>query len=320
MILLFAIISSYIIIISWNNNNFLYANSMMMVLQQQHSSLSLTQRKDWNIYNLQKKYHDSGGILYKPSVLTSTEYNTIVNDLQSSMMDDDDNNIILKEEDESLSFATNRIGAQISNESEIYRVISCKEGSLCTLVNNLADYVVEGDDDDGLGGRHNEGDDDDMPESERRRSELGKMVLAPDIPIEVSVFLCVCAVRTTTYACIANNIHDLHSRVSLLSPISIYGTISIRSVCTNKRELGWNGTLMMYCTTLNKLRLCIQLIIHQIVPHCGVLMTNSNKNNNVNHYCQQQIMMVNSRSRRRSKSTASTTTIYNLFKQHQTRH
>ena len=68
---------------------------MMMELQQQHSSLSLTQRnKDWNIYNLQKKYHDSGGILYKPSVLTSTEYNTIVNDLQSSMMDDDDNNII----------------------------------------------------------------------------------------------------------------------------------------------------------------------------------------------------------------------------------
>ena len=112
----------------------------------------------------------------------------------------DDNNIILKEEDESLSFATNRIGAQISNESEIYRVISCKEGSLCTLVNNLADYVVEGDDDDDLGGRHNEGDDDDMPESERRRSELGKMVLAPDIPIEVCcVLVCVCAVRTTTY-------------------------------------------------------------------------------------------------------------------------
>ena len=200
MILLFAIISSYIIIISWNNN--LYANSKMMVLQrqqQQHSS-SLPQRnKDWNIYNLQKKYHQSGGILYKQSVLTSAEYNTIVNDLQSSMMDDDDNNIILKEEDESLSFATNRMGAQISNESEIYRVISCKEGSLCTLVNNLADYVVEGDDDDGLGGRHNEGDDDDMPESERRRSELGKMVLAPDIPIEVCcVLVCVCAVRTTT--------------------------------------------------------------------------------------------------------------------------
>ena len=194
MILLFAIISSYIIIISWNNNNFLYANSMMMVLQQQHSSSSLTQQNDWNIYNLQKKYHQSGGILYKQSVLTSAEYNTIVNDLQSLLMDD--NNIILKEEDESLSFATNRIGAQISNESEIYRVISCKEGSLCTLVNNLADYVVEGD---GLGGRHNEGDDD-MPESERSddasRSELGKMVLAPDIPIEVCcVLVCVMCVQ-----------------------------------------------------------------------------------------------------------------------------
>lgn len=199
MILLFAIISSYIIIISWNNN--LYANSKMMVLQrqqQQHSS-SLPQRnKDWNIYNLQKKYHQSGGILYKQSVLTSAEYSTIVNNLQSLMMDDDDN-IILKEEDESSSFATNRIGAQISNESEIYRVISCTEGSLCRLVNNLADYVVEGGDDDGLGGRHNDVGDDDMPEtsersddaSRRGRIELGKMVLAPDIPIEVCLFLCV---------------------------------------------------------------------------------------------------------------------------------
>ena len=92
-----------------------------MMVSKQHPS----QQKDWNIYNLQKKYHQSGGILYKQSVLTSTEYNAIINDLQSSLMNDNDDNnkLTLKEEDESSSFATNRIGAQISNESEIYRVL-----------------------------------------------------------------------------------------------------------------------------------------------------------------------------------------------------
>ena len=174
---------------------------MIVSKQQQHPS----QQKDWNIYNLQKKYHQSGGILYKQSVLTSTEYNTIINDLQSSLMNDNnDNKLTLKEEDESSSFATNRIGAQISNESEIYRVLSCTEGSLCTLVNNLADYEIECNVGDDLGERrhNNEDKDDDFFENERSdasrkrlRSELGKMVLAPDIPIEV----CVCDVRTTTW-------------------------------------------------------------------------------------------------------------------------
>ena len=76
-------------------------------------------------------------------------------------------NLKMMDEKES-SFATNRIGAQISESSEIYKVLSCEEGSMCRLVNSLAD-----------------GDD----KSDVDRGEvLGKMVLAPDIPIEVTSY------------------------------------------------------------------------------------------------------------------------------------
>ena len=120
---------------------------------------SQSQTKDWALYSLQQQYRRSGGILYKQSILTPQEYNTIVNELQS--MD-----LMLKDEETS-SFASNRIGAIISKESEVYRVLSCEDGSLSCLINALAD----GDDDD-----------DDKRGREKAR---GKMVVAPDIPCEV---------------------------------------------------------------------------------------------------------------------------------------
>ena len=123
---------------------------------------SQSRTKDWALYSLQQQYRRSGGILYKQSVLTPQEYNTIVNELQS--MD-----LMLKDEETS-SFASHRIGAIISKESEVYRVLSCEDGSLSCLINALSD----GDDDDD--------DDDDERGREKAR---GKMVVAPDIPCEV---------------------------------------------------------------------------------------------------------------------------------------
>lgn len=114
---------------------------------------------DWKLYTLQQKYKRSGGILYKQSILTPDEYTSILNELQSM-------NLIMKDEKES-SFASNRVGAEIINESEIYKILSSEDGSLCRLINSLADADMVDDDDD-VGG-------------------IGKMILAPDIPIEVSM-------------------------------------------------------------------------------------------------------------------------------------
>lgn len=103
-----------------------------------------------------------------------------MNELQSMKLN-------LMEESES-SFATNRVGAQIASDSEIYRVLSdcvCGDddkgdipgmegrGSLCRLINTLADgdWNEDGENDSGREGK-----------------EIGKMVLAPDIPIEIRVY------------------------------------------------------------------------------------------------------------------------------------
>ena len=102
---------------------------------------------DWDLYNLKQQYNKAGGILYKQSVLKPREYKVIIDELLSMKFD-------LLDEDESLSFAKNRSGAQIPIDTDIYRVLSSKEGSLCQLVNSLFDGE-------------------------------GESVLAPDIPIEV---------------------------------------------------------------------------------------------------------------------------------------
>ena len=106
---------------------------------------------DWDLYNLRQQYKKAGGILYKQSVLKPHEYKVIIDELQSMKLE-------MVDEDESLSFATNRSGAQIPIDTEIYNVLSNKEGSLCRLVNSLFD-------------------------SEGKKGE--SVVLAPDVPVEV---------------------------------------------------------------------------------------------------------------------------------------
>jgi len=112
---------------------------------------------DWKAYALQQKYKKAGRMLYKQSILSPREYSIIQRELKSTF-----NNLKMKEENES-SFATNRVGATISEDSDVWRVLSCEEGSLCRLINCLAD------------GDGNDGDE----------KDTGKMILAPDIPIEV---------------------------------------------------------------------------------------------------------------------------------------
>jgi len=111
---------------------------------------------DWDLYNMQQQYKKAGGILYKQSVLKPHEYKVITDELQSMKL-------AMIDEDESLSFATNRSGAQIPIDADIYRVLSSKEGSLCRLVNSLFD-------------------------SEGKKGESA--VLAPDIPVEVCSCMC----------------------------------------------------------------------------------------------------------------------------------
>ena len=56
----------------------------------------------------------------------------------------------------------------IEKDSDVYQILSWEGGSLCRLVNCLAE-----EDDDGC----DEGED------------LGRMILSPDIPIEVSFYV-----------------------------------------------------------------------------------------------------------------------------------
>jgi hypothetical protein len=122
-----------------------------------HNNHADSQMIDWAQYSLRQSYKKAGGILYKQSILTPAEFNAV-------QMAIDQMNLKLTDEKES-SFATNRMGAVIEKDSDVYRILSCSEGSLCRLVNGLADD----DDADGSDGE-----------------ELGKMILSPDIPIEVS--------------------------------------------------------------------------------------------------------------------------------------
>ena len=113
-----------------------------------------TPTTDWTQYSLRQSYKKAGGILYKQSLLSPTEFHAvqlaITNQLATSLK--------LSDEKES-SFATNRMGAVIERDSDVYTIFGCADGSLCRLVNSL----VEGEEED-----------------------LGRMILSPDIPIEVS--------------------------------------------------------------------------------------------------------------------------------------
>ena len=122
---------------------------------------------NWAEYSLRQSYKKSGGILYKQSVLTPTEFTTVQNEIHNLI---NDNKLKLVDEKES-SFATNRIGAVLDRNSEVYKVFSYDEGSICRLVNTLVD------------------NDDHDAKSEKDDLLLGsRMILSPDIPIEIRIY------------------------------------------------------------------------------------------------------------------------------------
>jgi hypothetical protein len=126
----------------------------------------------WANYSLRQSYKKAGGILYKQSILTPAEFSALKDAIDDMLLQD-----TLKLTDEkSSSFATNRMGAVIEKESDVYQILSAEDGSLCRLVNCL----VEEEEDEETTDGNNVGED------------LGEMILSPDIPIEVSLLLDAC--------------------------------------------------------------------------------------------------------------------------------
>ena len=124
----------------------------------------------WANYSLRQSYKKSGGILYKQSILTSAEFSALRDAIDDMLLQD-----TLKLTDEkSSSFATNRMGAVIEKDSNVYQILSAEDGSLCRLVNCLVEEDEETTD------GNNEGE------------EMGEMILSPDIPIEVRLLLVAC--------------------------------------------------------------------------------------------------------------------------------
>lgn len=104
---------------------------------------------DWNLFNLKQQYKKSGGILYKQSLLSPEEYNAIVMELS---------NLDLNVQDElKSSFANNRMGCTIGRETGIRKILSDENGSLLKFVSSLEDNCD------------------------------GRLRVAPEIPVEVSV-------------------------------------------------------------------------------------------------------------------------------------
>jgi hypothetical protein len=190
---------------------------------------------DWAQYSLRQTYKKAGGILYKQSVLTPTEFTAVQMAIEQL-------NLKLTEEKES-SFATNRIGAVIEKESDVYKILSCDEGSLCRLANGLA-YGDDVDNDDG---------------SNEKEEDLGKMILSPDIPIEVSH-------------------HNTIATDGEIIIVQLTTTIShayFRFESTKKQKLAWNGTLTTsFIKTQNRSRWCLHWKILPIVVPCGDRMIN----------------------------------------------
>jgi len=118
-----------------------------------HSSppTTSTTQDYWKLRTQRRQYERDNKILYVKSALTPSEFATISSEL-SFMMQTDSNMMPMQEEDASSSFATNRIGARVPTNSNIYNNI----GSVCRLVNGLYDNT--------------------------------EMILAPNIPIEVRVY------------------------------------------------------------------------------------------------------------------------------------
>ncbi len=141
---------------------------------------------DWENYQLCQNYKKAGGILYKQSILTPWEFEIISSELNKLLRNYDENNYrhrnsnksssnknaqnLKLENEDSSSFATNRIGAQIGKDTEIYRVLSSDEGSLSKLINILEGAKMVGTEDE---------------DGDLAQNGNVKLVLAPDIPVEV---------------------------------------------------------------------------------------------------------------------------------------
>ena len=145
-------------------------------------------------------------------------------------------------DEKSSSFATNRMGAVIEKDSDVYQILSAEDGSLCRLVNCLVEVDEETD-------GKNEGE------------ELGEMILSPDIPIEVSLLL---VMRCLLQSLILHYSIPLLTRYQLAKLTTPTMIILHQNTQTNNmhrfestknQRQEWDGTLMISSIKIqNRLR------------------------------------------------------------------
>ena len=118
----------------------------------------------WQKYNTKEKQYvkqfKKYGIIYKTSVLTNKEFNTVKSELLSLSLD------LIKETTSSV--AHNRMGAQLPSDCEIIKMLSSKEGSFMKLINEIA------------GDCNNDND--------RNHKENRKMELSRIVPVEMRTY------------------------------------------------------------------------------------------------------------------------------------
>ena len=110
-------------------------------------------RSKWN-----KKFHRAGGIVYKKSVLSTKEFQTIQSELQQL-------SLTLKDE-KSSSVAKLRKGAQLPYDSPIVQILSNKNGSIYQIMNDIAFS--------------------NQPTINHNNNDHTNMILSTFIPVEVS--------------------------------------------------------------------------------------------------------------------------------------
>jgi hypothetical protein len=88
----------------------------------------------WQKYNTNEKQYvkqfKKYGIIYKTSVLTDEEFNTVKTELSNLSLD------VIQETTSSV--AHNRMGAQLPSDCEIIKMLSSTEGSFTKLINEIA--------------------------------------------------------------------------------------------------------------------------------------------------------------------------------------
>ncbi|KAL7552250.1 hypothetical protein ACHAWF_015480 [Thalassiosira exigua] len=101
---------------------------------------------------LRRQYDRAGGILYKRSALPPDEFRAVMEAIRSEYP--------RMEEEGASSFAHGRVGARVPESSGVRRLLGSEDGGLCRLVNDLTG----------------------------EEGQLGRMILAPDVPIEIRVY------------------------------------------------------------------------------------------------------------------------------------